>query len=424
MRRLSAGLWILLLVAGSGALAPAALADGRGSRATSRAGARIRAGRQQLKNWGARVRGRLGDRLVHLRGRQRAIDRAGRLQSRGDDRRALVILGRALRSTRLTRRQRVRALSLVGTAQAAQGNHDQSIRAMAGAIHHDPGYRLPRNAPADIRENFKVARGLVAAGAMRGEAFSAELPGEQRLLGRLGQLKVKLQARIHDSVSKHPKLLKAHAMTLGKLNVWRARRALVNRFGIPRFKVTLEADQQNPTSAARANLSGSVSLDYSETTSYDRALATLAHEAYHLNNPVAAWPRYQQTIKRYDRSIEKLNALREAGFEISKATPAGLKQRSVIAGKLWREHRNKRALEDRLFTMVRKEEEAADQFAGYVMGRENRRLGLEANNITSRAPDRYHPSPNKAARMFLRGAREGLADLAGVQLYRPRQQKQ
>jgi hypothetical protein len=411
----------------------ASIPESADARPLSNLGQRVRqgwqTGRQRLASWrqqaAARLPGKLraagrtlrhlagvaGDRVAARRGAERGLVRAEQLYERGNLVRSLGVLRSVLRSKRTDETQRARALLYTGAVQSMLGNQMQATRAFAGLRALRPDFQLPEGTAPEIQNNFAGAGHVLYSGAVRGEAFAAELPGRVSVLNRLRGLRATVAGKVEQTIATKPALAKLHANTVGRLNVWRALNTL-EMHGVPRFPVKLEPDSANPRAAGQANMDGTVNLDYSQSYTYARALETLAHEAYHLNSPIALTEEYAKALERYDRVANKANAIRQQGAQTPRADK---RARSKLARKLNKtRHELQRAMKPIRALRVQEEGEA-DAFAGRVLGRENLPLTRSAWSIShSDGSSRWHPTPRKRMKSFLDGAREGIQEFVDL----------
>lgn len=369
----------------------------------------------RLSRFGQRlgsVAGRVGDRLVRLRGAERSLARVEGLWEKGELVRGLGILRRTLKSKRLSDNQRGRALLYVGTIQSRLGNIGQAMRAFSGLLHIKPDFRLPPGVGGEIALNFQAAQGLRYTTSMRGENFSAELP-RFSLLNRLRDAKYKLQLKVGSFVLSRPRLLKAYASTVGRFNIWRALNTL-ELHGIPRFKVHLEANNRDPSSTGRAHFNGDVYIDHGNVITYRTTLHALSHEAYHINFPISATAEYGKVLDQFNRVADRVGSIRQAARGLSKHTPAERVQRHRLARELSQARRELNQARRTLRDLHVHEEGLAEQFAGQIFGRHNLPLSGEVLSISMGTPDRLHPHPLQDKGYFLQGALQGIHEYAGL----------
>jgi hypothetical protein len=383
----------------------------------------------RIPNVVERIGGRIGDRLVRLRGFDRSMARAERLYESGQDRRSLSILRGVLRDKRLDNTQRARVLLYTGAIQTRLGNHSQATRAFAGLAHYRPDFELPAsNVSTELRQNFAWGRHLVLSGGTRSESIAAQLPPDKkrpRLWNRLVFAKREAGYRFLDLLQKRPRLKAVLANTWGRFNIWRAQNTL-ERHNVPRFKVNLERDKKNPTGSAYTRRDGTVAIDHSMSLSYVRTLDSLAHEAWHVLKPNELTRQTNTYLNVWQDSAASIDRLRQEGRGISKGSAEGRARRNKIAKDLRFHRKLLRNAVKALHKQRLKEEGQAEHFAGEVLAWENLPLAHAFHNRTRYKADVWHPKPQDMARYFMDGVSTTLESIGGIKINRQmtRQRKQ
>jgi hypothetical protein len=373
---------------------------------------------QRIRSATTNLAGRVTDQVVRLRGPEKMLARAEQHYERGEPLRALSLLRSTLLSKRTNDLERSRTLLYIGTIQSQLGNHLQAARAFAGLAQLQPDFQPPADTHPDVVANIRWGQQIQRAGLVRGELLSADVvPARPSLLDRARSAAEALKIKAQDKIASSPRLLAAYAQTVGRVNVWRARRAIYKYNNMERFPITLEPDPKNNGSGF-ASIDGKVHVDYSTTLTYPRALEAVAHEVYHLQSAVRL---PQKQVESMVKATEKLNKaynrifdLRQLGASLDKSTPDGQAKRSRVAKQLITARRGVKKANERWTRLRVKEERAASEFAAQVLVWENQPLTSTIYGQANAIDDGLHPPPKQGAKQMIKAATRALEESSGL----------